>query len=392
MRIAHFGEDFTTDSTDNADFFEQKGTKETKEEFFFVCFCANSVSRAARMGNSESVKSVKSVVQFLWLRLCRAVPFSPVRGHSSIRSCPAKTNRGRLIGRNEALTFAGKSFIVFPMKCLRPVFSCAVFILIAAGVCGCFPGNDNHQDEERDPHFQRGRDLVNSQEFKAAAEEFEKALETNPRSAAAHYELGCLCDAKLNDYAAAIYHYERLLLLTPDSPRASLVRERIRGCKLELAGTEFPLPNSQNLQREVYALTEENRLLKQQLDEARSHAGASLSPLPAPAPAPAPAQPLRPLANNPLPNSKVNLDPNLNLNPNPAPVLPVASTPGNAAVPPRVSPAGADASHPRTYVIQPKDSIYSVATRYGLKASAVLAANTNVSPTHLRIGQSLNLP
>jgi len=98
------------------------------------------------------------------------------------------------------------------------------------------------------------------------------------------------------------------------------------------------------------------------------------------------------LANNPIPNSKVNLDPNLNLNPNPAPVLPVASTPGNAAVPPRVSPAGADASHPRTYVIQPKDSIYSVATRYGLKASAVLAANTNVSPTHLRIGQSLNLP
>ena len=152
---------------------------------------------------------------------------------------------------------------------------------MAAGLCGCFPGNDNHQDEERDPHFQRGRDLVNSQEFKAAAEEFEKALETNPRSAAAHYELGCLCDAKLNDYAAAIYHYERLLLLAPDSPRAPLVRERIRGCKLELAGTEFPLPNSQNLQREVYALTEENRLLKQQLDEARSHPGASLSPLPA---------------------------------------------------------------------------------------------------------------
>ena len=49
--------------------FEQKGTKETKEEFFFVafvCFCANSVRGAARMGNSESVKSV---VQFLWLRL-----------------------------------------------------------------------------------------------------------------------------------------------------------------------------------------------------------------------------------------------------------------------------------------------------------------------------------
>jgi len=282
------------------------------------------------------------------------------------------------------------------MKCLRPVFSCAVFILIAAGLCGCFPGNDNHQDEERDPHFQRGRDLVNSQEFKAAAEEFEKALETNPRSAAAHYELGCLCDAKINDYAAAIYHYERLLLLAPASPRAPLVRERIRGCKLELAGTEFPLPNSQNLQREVYALTEENRLLKQQLDEARNHPGANPSPLPAAAA----AQLSRPFASNPVPNLNAaltpGLAPNLNLHPNPppapSPVLPAASTLANAAGAARGPAAAPDAAHPRTYVIQPKDSIYSVATRYGLKTSAVLAANPNISPTHLRVGQSLNLP
>jgi tetratricopeptide (TPR) repeat protein len=242
--------------------------------------------------------------------------------------------------------------------------------MVAAGVCGCFPGNDNHQDEERDPHFQRGRDLVNSQEFKAAADEFEKALETNPRSSAAHYELGCLCDARLNDYAAAIYHYERLLLLDPVSPRAPLVRERIRGCKLELAGTEFPLPNSQNLQREVYALTEENRLLKRQLDEARNHPGASLSPQPAPLP----AQPIAALANNPIPN------PNLN----PAP----SANPQSAIR----NPPSTDAAHPRTHVIQPKDSIYSVAARYGLKPSAVLAANPNISPTHLRIGQNLNLP
>ncbi len=249
-------------------------------------------------------------------------------------------------------------------------------MLVAAGVCGCFPGNDNHQDEERDPHFQRGRDLVNSHEFKAAADEFEKALETNPRSAAAHFELGCLYDNNLNNYAAAIYHYERLLLLVPDSARAPLVRERIRGCKLELAGTEFPLPNSQNLQREVYALTEENRLLKRQLDEARNHPGAGVAPLPAPGTAP--AQPIRPLAGNPVPN------PGLNPNPNQA----ASANPQSAFT----NPPATEAAHPRTYVIQPKDSIYSVAARYGLKPSAVLAANPNISPTHLRIGQNLNLP
>ena len=172
--------------------------------------------------------------------------------------------------------------MVVPMKCLRPIFCCAVFILVAAATGGCFPGNENHQDEERDPHFQRGRDLVNSQEFKAAAEEFEKTLDSNPRNAAAHYELGCLYDNNLKDYAAAIYHYERLpALWLPELPPRRIVRERIRGCKLELAGTEFPLPNSQNLQRELYALTEENRLLKRQLDEARNHPGPGISPLPA---------------------------------------------------------------------------------------------------------------
>ena len=264
------------------------------------------------------------------------------------------------------------------MKCLRPVFFCAVFILVAAGLCGCLPGNDDRQDEERDPHFQRGRDLRDSQQFQAAADEFEKALETNPRSAAAHWELGWLLDDKINDYAAAIYHYQRHLLLAPESPHASLARDRIRGCKLELAESEVSPPNSQNLQREVYDLTQENRLLKQQLDEARSHPGAGVSP----PPAPVPAQPLHPVANNPVPNP----------NPTPIPILPAAPAPVRSAIPPRVAPAVADAAHPRTYVIQANDNIYSVATRYGLKASAVLAANPNISPTHLHVGQSLNLP
>jgi tetratricopeptide (TPR) repeat protein len=287
----------------------------------------------------------------------------------------------RIINQS-ALTFGGASVILCGMKCLRPILFCAVFILAAAGVCGCFPGNDNHQDEERDPHFQRGRDLVKSQEFKAAAEEFEKALETNPRSAAAHYEMGCLCDAQINDYAAAIYHYERLLLLDSNSVRAPLVRERIRGCKLKLAETEFPLPNSQNLQSQVYALTEENRLLKRQLDEARTHPATGLSPLPTPAPSPAQAPGA--LAAAPVPAPATNATPVL---------TPAAATgAGAGAGVARVQPAATDASHPRTYVVQAKDNIYSIATRYGLKASAVLAVNPNVSPTRLRIGQSLNLP
>ena len=54
--VAHFREDFTTDFTDFAD---------GKEE--------QEISKA-ESSNFLSVKSVKSVVPCLWLRLCCAVP------------------------------------------------------------------------------------------------------------------------------------------------------------------------------------------------------------------------------------------------------------------------------------------------------------------------------
>jgi tetratricopeptide (TPR) repeat protein len=232
---------------------------------------------------------------------------------------------------------------------LRVMALWAGLLALAGCLCGCIPG-DSHVDEEKDPHFQRGRNLVNSQDYKGAAEEFEKALETDPRSAAAHFELGWLYDTKLNDSAAAIYHYQRHLQLRPDSDRAQLVQERIRGCKQDLANSEFPLPNSQNSQRELDRLTAENLALKQQLAALQS-------------PAAARAEPASPRAQ-------------------PAP--PVAMAPLAAQSP---SP-----SRLRVHIVKPRETISSIAAQYGLKAGAILAANPRVEPRRLRIGQSLSLP
>jgi hypothetical protein len=63
VRFAPFREDFTADFTDDTDW-------ERREEIW-----------KAESGNSLSVKSVKSVVKFLWLRLCHARPFAPFRGY-----------------------------------------------------------------------------------------------------------------------------------------------------------------------------------------------------------------------------------------------------------------------------------------------------------------------
>jgi tetratricopeptide (TPR) repeat protein len=223
--------------------------------------------------------------------------------------------------------------------------------LLALALClsGCIPG-DSHVDEEKDPHFQRGINLVNSQDFTGAVEEFEKALETNPRSAAAHFQLGWLYDNKVNDSAAAIYHYQRHLQWMPNSDRAQSVRQRIRLCKQELANTEFPLPGSQHLQREADRLTAENAALRQQL-AALQHQAAATANL-----AQAGAQPARSTAHA---SSAVQL------------------------------PAS---SHPRVHIVKERETISSIAAQYGLKTSAILAANPRVDPRRLRIGQSLNLP
>jgi tetratricopeptide (TPR) repeat protein len=238
------------------------------------------------------------------------------------------------------------------MLLLRVIAKLAGGVALAGCLAGCIPG-DSHVDEEKDPHFQRGRNLVNSQDFKGAVEEFEKALETHPQSAAAHFELGWLYETKLNDYAAAIYHYERHLQLDPQSDRAQRVQERIRGCKQELANTVFPLPESRNLQGEVDRLTAENLLLKQQMDLLRRQKAPTATTA---EPGPAPAR----LASNAL----------------------VARPETAAPTTPR----------PRVHIVRERETISSIATRYGLKAGAILAANPGVEPRHLRVGQSLNLP
>jgi LysM repeat protein len=43
-------------------------------------------------------------------------------------------------------------------------------------------------------------------------------------------------------------------------------------------------------------------------------------------------------------------------------------------------------------VVKERETISSIAAQYGIKSSAILAANPHVDPRRLRIGQSLNLP
>jgi tetratricopeptide (TPR) repeat protein len=205
-------------------------------------------------------------------------------------------------------------------------------------------------------------------DFQGAMNSFEKALEVNPHSASAHFELGCLCEA--DDPAGAIYHYEQVIKLRPRSSEADLSREHINKCKLEIAksvSTLGPLPRS--TQAEMEKLLLENSDLKLQLARWQTAYGgqppaATATNLPA-AVSPTVAQAIRVKST---------------------PVAPFRSTVANVARP-AASPAAA-----RTHTVKSGECPAAIARKYGVSVTALMAANPQAKATRLRVGQVMNVP
>src|SRR6058998_2406432 len=114
--------------------------------------------------------------------------------------------------------------------------SCALLLLTMLWVAwaGCSRIAEGQTNDQKNPHFQAGKEKLSALDYRGAIECFERAVEDNPRSALAHYELGVLFDTRENDYAAALYHYNKALKLRPGGYPADNILQRIPGCKQEL--------------------------------------------------------------------------------------------------------------------------------------------------------------
>ncbi len=261
------------------------------------------------------------------------------------------------------------------MTCVGLARRCVIGVLFCLCASGCLPGADSQSDEKKEPHYLTGISLVGQMDYTGAIDAFEKSLEVNPRSASAHFELGCLYEARANDPAAAIYHYDRYLKYSPHPDQADIVRQHINSCKVELAKTVSavgPLPSS--AQRELERILVENKQLRDtatslqsQLDQLRSTAArpaAVVTPPPqTPVPIPAP------------PRSEV--------------------PPSRAESPHLIAERSPTPSHPagmRTYSIRAGDTPAALARKNGISLTALIAAKPQVNPTHLHVGQTLNIP
>jgi tetratricopeptide (TPR) repeat protein len=286
------------------------------------------------------------------------------------------------------------------MKFLVSLLRCLPLLLLGLFLGGCQPQGQSQIDEEKEPHFLAGKNRLNTMDFPAAVESFERALTFNPKSAAAHFELGWLFDQKVPDPAAAIYHYEHYLRLQPNAERAEWVKQHILACKQELARTVSLGPVTEKQQRDLEKLaednkrlTEENRRLNDEVAKWRTYAAT----LPRPQTNP-PARITQPNLINPQGAS---------LHPAPGAAAPRVQTStllgqdprqpggvnrgpaGPGGAPP---PKGAPAAPMRTHVIKARETLASVARQYGVKLEALSAANPKATPRHLRPGQTLKVP
>lgn len=249
-------------------------------------------------------------------------------------------------------------------------------LILAVGLiwcCGCYPVSEKSSEEENNRYFQTGKSLVNSLDYPGAVEAFEKALQENPRSASAHFELGLIYYQNVSDYAAAIYHFEKYLRLRPDAAHAENVRQFISVCKQELAKTVSLGPVTQKVMRDLDELRKENLRLRQQVEALSQSLQIATN---------------RPSDNTPVsaspPAVRTNGAPSLPGNHQPNPFRPAPLSGGSATNPP--------AGTPGTHVVKAGETPSQIARQYGLKLSALMAANPGLDPRRLRVGQRLKIP
>jgi LysM repeat protein len=240
----------------------------------------------------------------------------------------------------------------------------AIVLCLGAVLCGCEPDGQGSLDDKKEPHYILGENRVNAMDYQGAVEAFGQSLEVNPHSAAAHFELACLFDEKISDPAAAIYHYQQYLKLEPNAENAEVVNARIATCKQQLASDVMAMPSAPAAQRELEKLAEQNRQLQDQIDALKkwndyyaAQLAAKSNSIPAP--------------NNPAAQQIQN---------------PVQPEQNPAASHPAIPAA------PRTHAVAAGETEAAIARKFGIKLSALQAANPGVNPNKLRVGQPLNIP
>ena len=260
------------------------------------------------------------------------------------------------------------------------------FFLLAAAVA-LLAGCDKVSFDRSDRAFEQAEQKRGSQDYRAAVAFYEKALKVDKKAPDAHFRMGMIYDANLDDPVGAVHHFKRYMEMQPNGPHAKEARANLDRIELKLAtslagGTLIT-------HAEAAKLRQENKDLRDQL--AQRPGGPPPPPQSNPTPPPSAALPRTPMESGRRASR--------------APPRPPATPPAITATP-RGPAAGKQAArdaqlHPapgtRTYVVQPGDSLASIARKFyknKARAKDIQDANLNSVPDErkLKPGMTLIIP
>jgi LysM repeat protein len=267
---------------------------------------------------------------------------------------------------------------------------CALSLAVLLAVNGCSPMDSSQTNEEKEPHFVLGNSRFNEMDFPGAVEAFEESLEVNPHSAQAHYRLAQIFDSKVPDPAAAIYHYQEYLKLSPDANNRDVIEQRIESCKQQLAADVLQLPSAPAVQRQLDALVQQNRQLQAQVDQLNGiirQWSAYCASLQAAARG-NPANPATSPAASAISSTPDDISAQLAVPAQPQPQA-LSQTAAKSVSPAKSAPAK---TATRTHLVGRGETLASIARKYGVSLAALRAANPELNPKKLRVGEPLNLP
>lgn len=277
-------------------------------------------------------------------------------------------------------------------------------VLFLVPLLGCSPQQEGQSEEQNDQFFQLGNRLVRERDYKGAVDAFEKSLELNPRSVAAHYELGLLYENRLNEPAIALYHYKQVMRIRPNGHPAEIVLARMKGCEQEIAKSVAMVQADPAVMAELERLKEENRRLQRDLETMRALASSNVQ-IYTNAPPPSDTRSTQPqptpiTARRPVDSAPMNPNPSRAALTNSA-AHPLGSVVTRTNAPGSISgsksPSGSihtavGGRSSRSHAVRERETFSSIARQNGVGVAALRAANPGVSPERLKPGQILRLP
>ena len=217
-------------------------------------------------------------------------------------------------------------------------------------------------DEEEDPAFGKGRSLLKVGKEDEALDQFLSITRRIVQCLKSHLECGRLLltlEAR-KDPIAAIYHFRRFLLLSPDSRESSKVRQLIVSAE-QRSFENFPENPTAGIW--MLALKEENEKLRRQVADLKARLGV------------------------PLNAQDTSETPSVHIPATPVLAAPISASPEPEPVQPSL----------RTYEVRAGDSLYGISRKiYGDSShiERIFQANRDVmsSKNSLRVGQTLRIP